>query len=330
MDDLDNVFKENLDYYREQEKIIAGLLISLPKGRIKKKKINGETYYYLQYRKGKKVIDEYLGKNYPKKISEQLERRKELENELKKVRKAIKLLTKKSEKDIDLIEPAGEIIKKFSEENMWEEGIEIVGSWCFLIYQKYLDFPKYPLKTEDLDILIPFPYKGKAFNIASFLRSLGFRENFNPDGSVYYTMANFKVEFLAPDKRSLRKKQKKYIKELGVSPQLLNYLDILLKHPMTLRISRDIRVRVPSPSGFFVHKLLIAKKRREKGKREKDIKQAVYTGKYILLYEKEKLKEIFNSLSEKRKKSIIKILEESKKYLPVENTTIEALIGLLL
>ena len=38
-------------------------LSELPKGTISEKLINGNTYYYLKYRDGKKVISKYVGKD---------------------------------------------------------------------------------------------------------------------------------------------------------------------------------------------------------------------------------------------------------------------------
>ncbi len=328
MDDLKNALKENLEYYKNQEKIIIGILSTLPKGRIKEKKINGDSYYYLQYRKGKKIIDKYVGKNYPKDIAKKIEQRKKLEDQLKEVRKAIKLLSKNNkENDVNLIEPAKKIFEKLSKEKLWEEGFEIIGSWCFILYQKYLDFPKYPLKTDDLDILIPLPYKGKIFDISSFFKSLGFSENFNPDGSIFYTLPNLKVEFLSPEKR--KKEFANYIKELRIYPQQLRYLEILLSDPIILKIGRGIKVKVPSPSSFFLHKLLIAGKRREKGKGEKDIKQAIYTGKYILINEKEKLVGMFGKLPKARKSKILNALKKSENLFILEQETIRELIKIL-
>ncbi len=329
MEDLKNVLKENLEYYKEQERIIVGILSSLPKGRIREKRINGDIYYYLQFRKGKKIIDKYIGKEFPQKLANQLEKRKKLEKELKKLRESIKLLTKEKQESVDLIEPAKKIFEKLSKENLWDEGFEIIGSWCFMIYQRYLDFPKYPLKTDDLDILIPLPYKGKIFDLSSYLKSLGFIENFNPDGSIYYSLPNLKIEFLSPEKKD--KKYAEYIKPLGISPQQLKFLEILQKNPLTIKISKGVKIKVPSPLSFFLHKLLIAKRRREKGKKEKDLKQAVYTGKYILSNQDEvdKLNLLFKSFSKSWKTKILNTLKDSEKMFPLETDSIKQIIKIL-
>lgn len=60
----------------------------LPKGTIKGKKVKDKIYYYLLFRKGDKVITKYLGKNEESLslIKEQLERRKQLERMLQKLK----------------------------------------------------------------------------------------------------------------------------------------------------------------------------------------------------------------------------------------------------
>ena len=51
--------KQRIDYmlakYQEA-------LAELPKGTISEKQVKGNTYYYLKYRDGKKIISKYVGK----------------------------------------------------------------------------------------------------------------------------------------------------------------------------------------------------------------------------------------------------------------------------
>ena len=89
---LGGILKESKDYYLELERDIQKRLSELPKGSIKKRKIGKGVYYYLQERKGAKVVHKYLGKSKPKKLVEDIEERKALLKELKKVQKASKLL----------------------------------------------------------------------------------------------------------------------------------------------------------------------------------------------------------------------------------------------
>ena len=67
-----------LDCYSEKLKI-------LPKGSVASKTVKGNTYYYIKYRDGKKVVSAYLGKDEVKidEIRKQLEKRKHIEAMIK-------------------------------------------------------------------------------------------------------------------------------------------------------------------------------------------------------------------------------------------------------
>ncbi|MGE5309298.1 MAG: hypothetical protein ACM3OC_09445 [Deltaproteobacteria bacterium] len=92
MEVLKGVLSESKAYYREAEKKISDELVSLCKGSIKERQIRERKYYYLQYRQGKKIIQKYLGKSKSEQLSKQIERRKALKKELKKVKEALKIL----------------------------------------------------------------------------------------------------------------------------------------------------------------------------------------------------------------------------------------------
>lgn len=91
---IKGVLKENLDYYCDVERRIVKSIADLPKGSIKKRKISGKIYYYLQQRKGEKIVHKYLGKNEPGELKAKLKKRLQLLRELKRVREAIRILKK--------------------------------------------------------------------------------------------------------------------------------------------------------------------------------------------------------------------------------------------
>lgn len=66
-------------------------LDALPKGSISTKCVNGNTYYYLNYRDGKKIVSKYIGKDEQslREIKEKLERRKQIEGILKKLKEEL-------------------------------------------------------------------------------------------------------------------------------------------------------------------------------------------------------------------------------------------------
>ncbi len=77
------------NYYFNAREKIYNQLAQLPKGTIKKRLISGHTYYYLQNREGKKVIHAYIGKEIPKELKNQMQKRKALKRELTKIQDVI-------------------------------------------------------------------------------------------------------------------------------------------------------------------------------------------------------------------------------------------------
>ena len=322
MEDLKNILNESEEYYIEQRKFLTAQISLLPKGAIKKKQLKGNEYYYLQYRKGEKIIQDYIGKTIPKQLKDDLEQRKKLKNELMEVKKALKLLRSENTEKTSFNEVVEKIFRKMTELGLWESGIEIIGAWCFNIYQKYLPIKNYPLRTQDLDILVPYSYDGKKFDFTSYLKELGFEERFNPDSSTYYTAGSMKVEFLAPGKG--KKNISPTIRDLNLNPQYLHYVDMLLENTIEIKIAPGIKANLPAPSSFFLHKLLISSLVNRKNKKVKDIKQAIHIGNYILKNKDEKTKLIssWKRLSKSWQDKIKKSLEQSEDIIPGERNTI--------
>jgi hypothetical protein len=91
---LKGILKESREYYKQTEAEIKKRLSHLPKRSIKKRIINRQVYYYLQYREGAKVVHKYLGKKKPAEMGKKLKERRDYEKELKKVRHSLKMLGK--------------------------------------------------------------------------------------------------------------------------------------------------------------------------------------------------------------------------------------------
>ena len=94
MNILKGILSESKDHYLSVKDKIAKKIANLPQGSIKKRKIAGKIYYYLQDRVGSKVRHKYLGKNEPIGLLKQLNERKVLRIELKKVNEALRMLKK--------------------------------------------------------------------------------------------------------------------------------------------------------------------------------------------------------------------------------------------
>ena len=127
------------------------------------------------------------------------------------------------------------ILRVFDENRLWEDRIALIGSWCFLLYQKHFKVKNFPLRTQDIDFLIPFPYKGKReIDLINKLKEFGFILNFNPDGSHYLWSADLRIDFLAPEKGRGTEKALN-IKQLSLRATPLRFLDILLKDQIIIK-----------------------------------------------------------------------------------------------
>lgn len=168
------------------------------------------------------------------------------------------------------------ILKVFEKNNLFEEGVELIGSWCFYLYQKHLNAPSFPLRTQDIDFLIPNPFKGKEHKeFIRQLEELGFQSEFNRSGSLYLWNAELKIEFITPGKgrgaeESIR------IKKLGLSAIPLRFVNLLLSDPICIT-EEGVKTAVPNPANYCLHKLVIANRRRTIDKRMKDLQQAICT-----------------------------------------------------
>lgn len=65
--------KQRIDYMLEKYR---ELLAGLPKGTISEKQVNGNTYYYLKYREGKRVASKYIRKKDVESLRQQIEKRR--------------------------------------------------------------------------------------------------------------------------------------------------------------------------------------------------------------------------------------------------------------
>ncbi|MBL7131655.1 MAG: hypothetical protein ISS45_09700 [Candidatus Omnitrophica bacterium] len=95
---LKGILSESREYYLETKKKIEKKLKELPRGSVKERKIYGKKYFYLQKRKGRRVVHEYLGKSKPTDLLEQIKQRKVLKQELKKVNESLKILRRSTGK----------------------------------------------------------------------------------------------------------------------------------------------------------------------------------------------------------------------------------------
>lgn len=166
------------------------------------------------------------------------------------------------------------LLKTFDDLGLWEDGVELIGSWSFLLYQRHLGVRALPLRTQDIDFLLPWPYHGRIVDLSARLTELGFHSATTGNGAIYFVHPELKLEFLTPE-HGKGGQDFRLVKPLGIKAIPLRFLDMLLRDSILLG-DGGFKARVPAPLNFCLHKLLIAQRRATAAKREKDIEQAVY------------------------------------------------------
>ena len=113
------------------------------------------------------------------------------------------------------------------------------------------------------------------------LTKLGFETTSNYlSGLIKFIHPDLSVEFLVPERG--RGSNKPYeIKKLHINAQGLRFLTLLSENLMTIRIG-ELKVRLPEPAAYVLHKFIIGQRRLKKEKAEKDLNAAREIGEFIL------------------------------------------------
>ena len=83
-----DTLKEEKQRNLEMQKTYVQEIESLPKGSIMTKTVSGKKYYYLKYRQGNKIKNDYIGKDESvvAEILKEIEKRKYLQGVLKRLK----------------------------------------------------------------------------------------------------------------------------------------------------------------------------------------------------------------------------------------------------
>ena len=71
-----------------------------------------------------------------------------------------------------MIKLVKDILAVFGKHGLFDEGVALIGSWCFQLYQKHYRVEKFPLQTQDIDFLTPTRLKAKNMKSSLMILSL--------------------------------------------------------------------------------------------------------------------------------------------------------------
>ena len=199
-----------------------------------------------------------------------------------------------------------QVLRRLRDEGILDQ-LVIVGSWCVVLYAEYFKgkglLPA--IRTRDIEFLVPArPSLRSRIDLHELLKDLGFVIDFKGDeGYTVLVHPDLILEFLL-SAHGREPQEPRRIDTLGIAPQPLRFMDLLTKDTIRAAFG-DVEVIVPHPANFALQKLLIARRRKQKEKAEKDRSQAVAVLNALRgSGEFERAYELYQSMSASRRRTI--------------------------
>lgn len=169
-----------------------------------------------------------------------------------------------------------EVLRRMKKEGILDK-IMLVGSWCIVLYEDYFKGKSILpiIRTRDLEFLFPVPLDlDRKTDLYDLLKDLGFVLDYKGEqGYIIFQHPDLILEFLVPARG--KEPDKPFpLDQLGINAQALRFMDALARNPIQI-LFNDVTVTLPHPVDFALHKLLIAGRRKERTKAEKDRVQAI-------------------------------------------------------
>ena len=258
------------------------------------KAIRGRTYWYLQKSEGATKRQIYLGAETPElleRISTATKHRSNIALDENRRRELVAMLaTGGMFRDSAA---TATVLRVLADASVFRAGGVLVGTQAFTCIANMLgvSFDKESLRTADIDIAhdtaIPVGLSERPLqsDLLLRLRSADRRFFAVPGLDAREASTSFKVrgrdlsvDFLTPDRSRGKSTKPVLLVHLGIAAQPLYGLDFLIDEAVDAAVigGSGIRVNVPSPGRFALHKLWVAAERSpsEAAKSRKDLRQA--------------------------------------------------------
>jgi hypothetical protein len=206
-----------------------------------------------------------------------------------------------------------QILRRFQQADVLD-GLILIGSWCLYFYRiEPWAFENLPaVRTLDVDFLVPRPPRSKKeADVPAILEELGFAPTYHGmSGLVVYDHPELRLEFLIPE-IGRGSSEPVDIRNLNVKAQGIRYLNFLSDYTVSVEY-QDLKLRLPEPAAFALHKLIVSSRRTKKDKREKDLEAAVGVLKFLFKSPKEKarVRAILAEIPAKWRKVILGVAEK--------------------
>ncbi len=170
-----------------------------------------------------------------------------------------------------------EVLTRMRDAGLLDE-LVLVGSWCLIAYRDYFATTGRvrTLRTRDLDFLVPLPPRiRKPVAMGALLDDLGFVMGHRGDeGFAVLQHPELLVEFLVSE-RGKGTAAAVDLPMLGMNAQPLRFMDVALMRIIHAPL-HGVTVRVPHPACFALHKLLVAPRRDNAARRDRDAEAGLH------------------------------------------------------
>jgi len=203
-------------------------------------------------------------------------------------------------------------MRLFQEIGILQEVI-LVGSWCLYFYKNYFTEIGYTptIRTRDIDFLIPLPVRfKKKIDLTELLKDEGFLITFSGDaGYMKLIHPELIIEFLVPERG--KGCDKAYpLPQIGMNAQQLRFLDYLAQNIIHIE-SDGLKLKLPHPAAFGLHKLIISTRRKKEEKILKEKREALEVLTTLIKKgESSKIKLMFEKMPDEWKRKVLNVLKK--------------------
>ncbi len=265
---IEGILDESRNYYQVQYDQLIARILHIPRGSLRSIDRGGARYWYLRrHLPGQGYKDVYIGPAgdpgveafvaFVKEKKPRLEERNTVKQSLKALGVTRVEFQEKGYHRIFL-----DLAEAFGSAGLWDEGLMLIGSWCFSVYVQAFGVSYFPLRTMDFDFGLRVPYRGDKANVDRLLQDLGFTAKIDPAyDKVDYVLPGVGMVEVFIDRDAATSEQRDALKKsLSLRPAAVSNLKILTDNPVTVKVHGVHKaITLPSLPAFFVQRLVTAK-----------------------------------------------------------------------
>jgi hypothetical protein len=249
-------------------------------GSITTRKIKGKSYLYVTSKDGATRQQRSLGPADDPRAQEEAARILASAERAKGMRTVVSTLKQQARIPSPTL-PVGKVLEAVANAGLFKRGVTLVGTAAYQTYPcvlgHYLQSSAFTTNDVDLNFVEFAPGENEE-DIESVLRRADptFKPRWHPDDKLpkaFQANSGLRVDMLT---RLMRNEKSVQMEEIKCAAVPLSFQEFPAEDTIdaVALYGKGVLVRVPSPVKFAVHKLIVAQRRNEAGKRAKDLRQA--------------------------------------------------------